>query len=67
LESARLRKETHLPPDGLAVQSFRRLLAHLETRCRDRCVVAGDPKETTFYHVTEADRLQAEALRLNKM
>jgi hypothetical protein len=27
-------------------------------------VVAGDPRQTTFYRVTEADALQAEALRL---
>jgi transposase len=66
-ESARLKKKTHLTPDGLPVQSFRTLLAHLATRCRNTCVVSGDPKETTFYRVTEADELQAEALRLIKM
>jgi transposase len=66
-ESARLKKKTHLTPDGLPVQSFRTLLAHLGTRCRNTCVVTGDPKETTFYQVTEADKLQAEALRLIKM
>jgi len=66
-ESVRLKKKTHLTPEGLPVQSFRTLLAHLGTRCRNRCVVAGDPKETTFFPVTEADELQAEALRLIKM
>jgi hypothetical protein len=66
-ESARLKKKTHLTPDGLPVQSFRTLLAHLATRCRNTCVVSGDPKETTFYQVTEADELHAEALRLIKM
>jgi transposase len=66
-ESARLKKKTHLTPDGLPVQSFRTLLAHLGTRCRNRCLVTGDPKETTFYQVTEADELQTEALRLIKM
>jgi hypothetical protein len=30
-------------------------------------VVAGDLKETTFFQVTEADELQAEALRLTRM
>jgi transposase len=45
-ESARLKKKTHLTPDGLPVQSFRTLLAHLGTRCRNRCLVTGDPKET---------------------
>jgi transposase len=66
-ESARLKKKTHLTADGLPVQSFRTLLAHLGTRCRNTCVVAGDAKGTTFYQVTEADELQAEALRLIKM
>jgi transposase len=66
-ESARLKKRTHLTPEGLPVQSFRTMLAHLGTRCRNRCVAAADPKETTFYQVTEADELQAEALQLIKM
>ena len=39
-------------------------MAHLGTRPRNTCVVTGDPKQTTFYQVTEADALQAEALRL---
>jgi hypothetical protein len=30
-------------------------------------VVTADPKETTFHQVTEADELQAEALRLIKV
>jgi transposase len=66
-ESVRLKKRTHLTPEGLPVQSFRTLLAHLGTRCRNSCVVAGDSNETTFFQVTEADALQAEALRLIKM
>ena len=66
-ESARLKKTTHTTPEGLPVHSFRSLLAHLGTRCRNTCVVTGDPKETTFRQVTEADALQAEALRLIKM
>ncbi len=63
-ESARLKKKTHLTPGGLPVQSFRTLLAHLGTRCRNTCVVAADPHQTTFRQVTEADALQAEAMRL---
>jgi transposase len=66
-ESARRKKKTHLTPDGLPVQSFRTLLAHLATRSRNSCVVTGDPRQTMFYQVTEADALQAEALRLIKM
>ena len=49
------------------MQSFRTLLARLGTRCRNSCVVAGDPRQTTFFQVTDADALQAEALRLIKM
>ena len=65
--SARLKKKTHQTPDGLPVQSFRTLMAHLGTRSRNTCVVTGDPMQTTFYQVTDADALQAEALRLIKM
>ena len=63
-ESARLKKKTHLTSGGLPVQSFRTLLAHLGTRCRNTCVVTADPHQTTFRQVTEADALQVEALRL---
>jgi transposase len=66
-ESVRLKKKTHRTPEGLPVQSFRTLLAHLGTRCRNTCVVTGDPNGTTFFQVTEADALQAEALRLIKV
>src|SRR3954447_6584042 len=63
-ESARLKKKMHRTSGGLPVQSFRTLLAHLGTRCRNTCVVPADPQQTTFRQVTEADALQAEALRL---
>jgi transposase len=66
-ESARRKKKTHTTPGGLTVQSFRTLLAHLGTRCRNTCVMSADPKHTPFHQVTEADALQAEALRLIKM
>jgi transposase len=65
--SARRKKKTHATPEGLPVHSFRSLLAHLGTRCRNTCAVTGDPKGTTFHQVTEADALQAEALRLLKL
>ncbi|HSB88903.1 MAG TPA: IS1634 family transposase [Anaerolineales bacterium] len=66
-ESARLKKKTHVTTGGLPVQSFRTLVAHLGTRCRNTCVVTADPNQTTFRQVTEADALQAEALRLIKV
>jgi transposase len=66
-ESARLKKKTHKTAGGLAVQSFRTLMAHLGTRCRNACVMTADPNQTRFDQLTEADALQAEALRLIKM
>src|SRR4051794_7095162 len=66
-DSAWLKKKTHVTSGGLPVQSFRTLLAHLGTRCRNTCVVSADPGRTTFHQMTEADALQAEALRLIAM
>lgn len=66
-KSVRRKKATHLTPDGLPVQSFRTLLAHLATRCRNKCVVSADPNQTMFDQLTEADELQAAAMRLLKM
>ena len=65
--SVRLKKKTHRTEGDLPVQSFRTSMAHLGTRCRNSCVVASDPQQTTFFQVTDADALQAEALRLIKM
>ena len=45
-ESVRLKKKTHRTAGDLPVQSFRTLLAHLGTRCRNTCLVTGDPKQT---------------------
>jgi transposase len=66
-ESARLKKKTHTTAGGLPVQSFRTLMAHLGTRCRNACVMTADPNQIRFDQLTEADALQAEALRLIKM
>jgi transposase len=66
-ESAKLKKKTHTTAGGLPVQSFRTLMAHLGTRCRNTCVMTADPNQTAFHQVTEADALQTEALRLIKL
>jgi transposase len=66
-KSALQKKKTHTTPDGLPVHSFRTLLAHLGTRCRNTCIVSADPNHTPFHQVTEADTLQAKALELIKM
>jgi transposase len=63
-ESARQKKKTHVTPGGLPVQSFRTLMAHLGTRCRNTCIVSADPDQIPFHQLTEADVLQAEALQL---
>jgi transposase len=63
-ESARQKKKTHATAGGLPVQSFRTLMAHLGTRCRNTCIVCADPDRIPFQQLTEADALQAEALRL---
>ena len=65
--SARLKKKTHQTSGGLPAQSFRTLMTHLGTRCRNTCVMTADPHQTTFRQVTESDALQAEALRLISM
>jgi transposase len=66
-ESAKLKKKTQTTRGGLPVQSFRTLMAHLGTRCRNTCVMTADPNQTRFDQLTEADALQTEALRLIKM
>jgi transposase len=66
-ESARRKKQTHTTSGGLPVQRFRTLVAHLGTRCRNTCIVTGDPNRTPFHQHTEADELQSEALRLITM
>jgi hypothetical protein len=66
-QSARLKKKMHQSADRLRVQSFRTWPAHLGTRSHNTGVVTGNPKQTTFYQVTEAGALQAKALRLIKM
>ena len=66
-KSALQKKKTKLTPDGLPVHSFRTLIAHMGTRCRNTCVVTSDPKQTPFFQVTDPDALQAEALRLIRM
>ena len=66
-KSAVQKKKTHTTLGGLPVHSFRTLMAHLGTRCRNTCIVCADPSHTPVHQVTEADALQAEALRLIKM
>src|SRR4051794_30933423 len=45
--AARQKKKTHATSGGLPVQSFRTLLAHLATQCRNTCVVSSAPDQAT--------------------
>ena len=63
-DAARRKKTTHQTAGGLPVHSFRTLLAHLGTRCRETYQVVSDPSGATFTRVTELDPVQQEALRL---
>src|SRR5271165_4995321 len=65
--SARQKKKTHMTPDGLPVQSFRTLMAHLATRARNTCVVTGNPKKPPFSKVPDAAARKEGALGLKKM
>lgn len=62
--SAQEKKKSHETKQGLPVQSFGSLLAHLATRVRNTHQVVADPSGATFQQLTEPDALQAEALRL---
>lgn len=62
--SVRRKKAKRATEGRRPVPSFRTLLAHLGTRCRNTCQVISDPSGTTFQQVTELDPVQREALRL---
>ena len=63
-ESARRKKTTGKTSGDLAVQSFRTLISHLGTQCRNTCIAVEDQKQREFQQITEADDLQLEAMRL---
>ena len=62
--SAQAKKKTHKTAKGFVAQDFRSLLTHLGTRSRVTYQVVGEEGAATFQQVSEADDLQAEALRL---
>jgi transposase len=62
--SVRQKKARRETADHLPVHSFRTLLAHLGTRCRNTCQVVSDPSGATFAQLTELDPVQRKALRL---
>ena len=62
--SAKRKKTLRRTPDGLPVQSFQTLLAHLSTRCRNRCRIKADRSGVTFDQLTEVTALQKRAFEL---
>jgi transposase len=62
--SAREKKKTHQTAAGHPAHSFGSLLAHLGTRSRNTVQLGSGDTGSTFQQLTEADPLQAEALRL---
>jgi transposase len=66
-ESAKAKKKTQKTAAGLPVHSFATLLAHLGTRSRNTHQIVSDPTGSTFQQTTEADAVQAEAIRLLRL
>lgn len=62
--SAQQKKKVRQNADGLPLHSFRTLLAHLGARTRCRIEVTTDTGTHSFEQLSEADAVQAEALRL---
>jgi transposase len=62
--SAQAKKKTHQSGAGHPAHSFATLLSHLGTRCRNTVQIGAAADGWTFQQLTEADPLQAEALRL---
>jgi len=63
-ESARAKKAIRVTSDGLPVQSFQTLMAHLGTRCKNRCCMKSAPETPSFVQLTEPTPLQKKALDL---
>jgi transposase len=63
-ESVKAKKQARRNAAGMEVHSFRTLLAELGSRCRNTCALTAEGSEATFAQVTEANPVQAEALRL---
>lgn len=63
-KSAKAKKQKKITSSGLPVHSFYTLLAHMGTRCRNRCRIIQDPKSPIFYLLTEPTPIQKQALQL---
>ena len=63
-EAAKRKQQTKRTPDGLAVQSFRTLLAHLATLVKNQVVPRGADRRAAFEMLTQPTRLQERAFEL---
>lgn len=62
--SAKAKKVDRQTPQGLPVQSFDTLLAHLASRTRNLCRLSSQPSGAELSQVTEPTPLQAQAIEL---
>jgi len=65
--SAKQKKALKLTSEGFVVHSFDTLLEELGTRCRNRCRIQSDSKESAFYQLTEMSPLQKRAFQLLRL
>ena len=63
-QGAKHKKATRKTPQGLPVNSFETLLAHLATRTRNTCRLQGESSGATFHQVSDPTPLQARATEL---
>ena len=63
-EAAKIKKATHMTPDGLPVHSFETLMAELASRCRNIYKLKADDSSLTFSQVPVPTVLQKRAYEL---
>jgi len=62
--SSRRKKRVRRTAEGFQVHSFRSLLGHLATRCRNFCRMKSEPAGAGFHRITQPTPLQEAALRM---
>jgi hypothetical protein len=66
-EAAKIKKATHMTPDGLPVHSFETLMAELASRCRNTYKLKADDSSLTFSQVPAPTVLQKRAYELLRL
>ncbi len=62
--SSKTKKRVRRTAEGFEVHSFRSLLEHLATRCRNSCRMKTEPSGAGFHRITQPTPLQEAALRM---